>query len=44
VVFLHSGAAVDAIVLVAVWRDFEAIPHHEDGFTELKPVEEMMTL
>lgn len=36
-VLLHSGAAVNAIVLVAVCGDLQAVPHLEDGFTELEP-------
>lgn len=39
-VLLHSGAAVNAVVLVAVCRDFQAVSHLKDGFTELEPVTE----
>lgn len=38
-VLLHSGAAVNAVVLVAVRGDLQAVPHLEDGFTELKPAD-----
>lgn len=37
-VLLYSGAAVNAVVLVAVCGDFQAVPHLEDGFAELEPV------
>lgn len=38
-VLLHSGAAVNAVVLVTVCGDLQTVPHLEDGFTELKPAE-----
>lgn len=42
-VLLHSGATINAIVLVAVCGDFKAVPHHKDRFTELKPVQQIKT-
>lgn len=38
VIFLHSSTTINAIVLVTVCGDFQAIPHHKGWLTELKPV------
>lgn len=43
-VLLHPGAAVNAVVLVTVRGDLQAVPHLEDGFAELKPEGEAQAL